>query len=43
MNVNQKSFTQDKFFFDNSGREKLLDQNNLSVKNITNKIKTLLK
>ena len=33
----------DKFFFENSGREKLLDQNNLSVKNITNKIKTLLK
>ncbi len=33
----------DKFIFENLGRDKLLDQNNLSVKNITNKIKTLLK
>ena len=33
----------DKFIFENLGREKLLDQNNLSVKNITNKIRTLLK
>ena len=32
----------DKFIFENLGREKLLDQNNLSIKNITNKIKTLL-
>ena len=33
----------DKFIFDNLGRDKLLDQNNLSVKNIISKIKTLLK
>ena len=32
----------DKFIFENLGREKLLDQNNLSVKNIGNKIKALV-
>ena len=32
----------DKFIFENLGREKLLDQNNLSVKNIANKIKKLI-
>jgi len=32
----------DKFIFENLGREKLLDQNNLSVKNIINKIKKLI-
>lgn len=33
----------DEFIFENLGREKLLDQNNLSVKNIILKIKNLLK
>ena len=33
----------DKFIFENLGRDKLLDQNNLSVNNIINNIKKLLK
>ncbi len=33
----------DKFMYENLGREKLLDKNNLSIKNITNKIKQLVK